>query len=125
MLRDPPSAIFCATDRLAVGTLHAMAAMGLRAGRDVSVVGYDDLPVASYTDPPLTTIAQPLERAARRMVEMLLILLAGGTAAGLQEILPATLVQRRSDGAPRQQDTPVAQRLGGDSDHDAKDTARG
>ncbi len=55
---------------MAVGALHALASAQLRAGRDVSVIGYDDLPIATYTDPPLTTLAQPIERMARRMVEM-------------------------------------------------------
>jgi LacI family transcriptional regulator len=95
-----PTAFVCATDRLAVGALHALAHEGLRAGRDVSVIGYDDLPVASWTDPPLTTIAQPIEAAARRMVEMLIALMAGGSVAGLQEVWEAKLIARRSDGVP-------------------------
>lgn len=100
MLRgvDPPTAILCATDRLAVGALHASA------GR-VAIIGYDNLPVATYTDPPLTTIAQPLERAAERMIEMLLALIDGAAVAGMQEILQAELIQRASDGpAPARQD---------------------
>ena len=95
---DPPSAVLCVTDRMAVGALHALASARLRAGRDVSVIGYDDLPVATYTDPPLTTLAQPIERMARRMVEMLLALLDGADAAGLGDVWQAELVARRSDG---------------------------
>jgi LacI family transcriptional regulator len=100
LLREPdrPTAVLCATDRLAVGALHALADAGLRAGREVSVIGYDDLPVATYTDPPLTTIAQPIERAAVRMVDMLLLLMAGTDPAGLQEVWPAQLIERASDG---------------------------
>jgi LacI family transcriptional regulator len=71
----PPTAILCATDRLAVGALHATA------GR-LAIIGYDDLPVASYTDPPLTTIAQPIEQAAARMVEMLISLIDGADVVG-------------------------------------------
>ncbi len=95
---DRPTAVLCATDRIAVGALHALTAAGLRAGRDISVIGYDDLPLATYTDPPLTTIAQPIERAGRRMVEMLLARIAGAPATGLQEIWPARLIARASDG---------------------------
>lgn len=120
---EPPTAILCGTDRLAVGTLYALSAAGLRAGRDVSVIGYDDLPVASYTDPPLTTVAQPLERAARRMVEMLLQLLAGGDTRGLQEIVPARLIERRSDGPIQQQDHTATPLRGGATHHDPKDFA--
>jgi LacI family transcriptional regulator len=98
----PPTALLCATDRLAVGALHALSAAGLRAGRDVSVIGYDDLPQATYTAPPLTTIAQPIGEAAVLLVEMLLSLRDGISPATLHRILPARLVPRGSDGpAPR------------------------
>jgi LacI family transcriptional regulator len=100
MLHDaePPSAVLCATDRLAVGALHAIAHAGLRAGRDVSIIGYDDLPMATYTDPPLTTIEQPIERAGARMVEMLLALMGGADAKDFAELWPARLIPRASDG---------------------------
>lgn len=132
---DRPTAILCATDRLAVGTLYALSAAGLRAGRDVSVIGYDDLPVASYTDPPLTTVAQPLEEAARRMVQMLLRLLTGETPEPMQEILSARLVERQSDGPPphpvqhpgahhgQPQEQPASPLPGRATTHDPKDFA--
>lgn len=99
MLRtEAPTAVLCATDRIAVGALHAVVDAGLRVGQDVSIIGYDDLPLASYTSPPLTTIAQPIERAARRMVDMLFARIAGTAPDTLQEVWPATLVARASDG---------------------------
>jgi LacI family transcriptional regulator len=104
MLREtaPPSAVLCATDRLAVGALHAVGDAGLRAGRDVSIIGYDNLPMATYTDPPLTTIEQPIERAGVRMVEMLLAVMGGADPRDFAELWPATLIPRASDGsAPR------------------------
>ena len=124
MLREPeaPSAVLCATDRLAVGALHALADAGLRAGRDVSVIGYDDLSVATYTDPPLTTIAQPIERAATRMVEMLLRLMDGAAPAGMQEIWPAQLIERASDG-PVPGDGAITT-AGEETRHEAKDILR-
>jgi LacI family transcriptional regulator len=102
----PPTAVLCATDRMAVGALHALASAGLRAGRDVSVIGYDDLPMASYTDPPLTTLEQPIQQMAQRLVHMLLALLDGADAAALGEVWQARLIARRSDG-------PVARRVSG------------
>lgn len=96
--RLPPTALLAATDRLAVGALHALSALGLRAGRDVSVIGYDDLPQATYTDPPLSTIAQPLDDAAGLLVGMLLSLRAGASPAGMQRILPARFIPRASHG---------------------------
>jgi LacI family transcriptional regulator len=97
-LPHAPTAVLCATDRLAVGALRALTHRGLRPGIDVSVIGYDNLPVAPYTDPPLTTVDQPIERAAARMVEMLLALLGGASPAEFAEIWPARLVTRGSDG---------------------------
>lgn len=99
---DAPTALLCATDRLAVGALHALKAAGLRAGSDVSVIGYDDLPQATFTDPPLTTIAQPIDQAAALLVEMLLALRDEVSPVTLHRVLPARLVPRGSDGpAPR------------------------
>lgn len=95
---NAPTAALCATDRLAVGALHAVAQAGLRVGRDVSLIGYDDLPMASCTSPPLTTIEQPIAGAGARMVAMLLELMAGADPASLQEIWTARLIPRESDG---------------------------
>jgi LacI family transcriptional regulator len=100
--RRRPTAVLCATDRMAVGALHALASAGLRAGRDVSVIGYDDLPMASYTDPPLTTLEQPIPRMAERLVQMLLAMLDGAEPSQFNEVWRARLIVRRSDGpAPR------------------------
>ena len=96
--REPPTAVLCATDRLAVGALHAASQAGLRIGRDISLIGYDDLPMAGCTDPPLTTIEQPIARAGARMVQMLVELLGGADPATLTEIWPARLIPRASDG---------------------------
>jgi LacI family transcriptional regulator len=96
--RTPPTAVLCATDRMAVGALHALASAGLRAGRDVSVIGYDNLPIASYTDPPLTTLEQPIARMADRMVEMLMALLDGADPSTWSQVWQAQLIVRKSDG---------------------------
>jgi len=100
MLRDAasPTAVLCATDRLAVGALHAATDAGLRVGQDVSIIGYDNLPMATYTDPPLTTIEQPIERAGARMVAMLLALMGGAEPKDFAELWPARLIPRASDG---------------------------
>ncbi len=59
---DPPDALFCFTDSLALGALHALAEAGIRVPEDVSVVGYDDVPEAAHYTPPLTTVG--FDRAA-------------------------------------------------------------
>jgi LacI family transcriptional regulator len=94
---DPPTALLCATDRLAAGAMRAAIGCGLVVGRDVSVIGFDNLPFASYTHPRLTTIEQPVEQSGAVMVEMLQ-LLAGADPAGLHTMLPTRLVVRASDG---------------------------
>jgi LacI family transcriptional regulator len=99
-----PSALLCATDRLAVGALRAAAQAGLRVGHDLAVIGYDNLPIATYTDPPLTSFDPDIEGSALRMVEMLLALLRGGRPEGLAELRRARLVIRASDGAAPSQD---------------------
>jgi LacI family transcriptional regulator len=95
---NAPTALLCATDRLAIGALRAVSAAGLRAGRDVSVIGYDDLPAAGWVRPALTTFAQPIEEAAVRTVELLLRRIAGEDPAGLNALLQARLIVRDSDG---------------------------
>lgn len=95
---EEPTAVLCATDRMAVGALHAIAQTGLRAGRDISVIGYDDLPMSAHTDPPLTTLAQPFMESGARMVEMLVALLGGAEPESLQTMLQARLIVRASDG---------------------------
>ncbi len=100
LLREPerPTALLCATDRLAIGALHALGDAGLRPGRDVSVIGYDNSPVASYAATPLTSFEPDIEGAAKRMLDMLLAQLAGGDGATMSELRDATLIPRRSDG---------------------------
>jgi DNA-binding LacI/PurR family transcriptional regulator len=59
-LERPPTAIVCSTDHLAVGVLHAAAERGMTVPEDLSVVGFDDIPMASYLVPPLTTVHMPV-----------------------------------------------------------------
>jgi len=62
------------------------------------VIGFDNLPFASYVHPKLTTIEQPVEQAGRTMVSMLLQVLAGADPATLNTMLPTRLIVRGSDG---------------------------
>ncbi|MEQ8964347.1 MAG: LacI family DNA-binding transcriptional regulator [Azospirillaceae bacterium] len=97
-LADPPTAVLTANDPMAIGALRAFKGAGLRVPDDVSVIGYDDLPVAPLTEPPLTTLRQPVREAGSRLAEMVLARLAGEAAEALQEIWPARLVPRGSHG---------------------------
>ena len=72
LLEDPSITGFvCTSDTLAVGVLHACAERGLRPGRDIGVVGYDDSPVAAVTWPGLTSVRPPLEEVARELVRIM------------------------------------------------------
>ena len=67
----PPTAIFCFNDEMAIGVLEYARQQGLRVPRDLSVVGFDDIRFARYTDPPLTTVAQPMRAIGEGTVRLL------------------------------------------------------
>lgn len=92
-------AIVAASDLIAAGALRALHDAGFDIPRDVSVVGYDDIPAASLVNPPLTTVAQDTWLAGEKLVDTLLKLVRGEPAESL--VLPAKLVVRRSCGAGR------------------------
>lgn len=99
-LPKPPTAIFCYNDMTALGALRAASSRNLRVPEDVSIAGFDDLFVASYTTPPLTTVRQPKKEMGRRAMSILLELLAGEQPESLIT-LPGELIVRGSTAAPR------------------------
>jgi DNA-binding LacI/PurR family transcriptional regulator len=86
--------IVACSDLLAMQAVQAAQAAGREVPRDVAVVGYDDMPVAAYSSPPLTTVHQPVALAGVEIVDALLGLLAGERAA--PRMLPVHLVLRGS-----------------------------
>jgi DNA-binding LacI/PurR family transcriptional regulator len=103
-LEDRPTAVFCYNDMTAIGLIHAAHAMGLSLPRDLAVVGFDDIVVAQYVHPALTTVAQPVGKLGKGAMEMVLALLSDGSSdpgAGIDRILPGRLVVRASSGAKR------------------------
>lgn len=92
-------AIFAADDESAIGAILALQAAGLRIPEDVAVVGFDDIRLAGYINPPLTTVRAPIEAAGRKAVEMLVQLIQDGRTDPLA-LLPVDLVIRRSCGHP-------------------------
>ncbi|MGH3386108.1 MAG: LacI family DNA-binding transcriptional regulator [Nocardioidaceae bacterium] len=91
---DPPTALVCVSDTLAMGVLGALAERGLRAGRDVAVTGFDDSPAAAVVPPGLTSVRQPLEDVAESIVKRLGALLSDEPLAERGELLTPTLVVR-------------------------------
>jgi LacI family transcriptional regulator len=97
-LPEPPSAVVCVSDTMALGALAAIRARGFVPGVDVSVIGYDGLKFGIHSNPPLTTMAQPQAHAGRRLGDMLLAIIDGDDPSNHQELQRAHLLQRKTDG---------------------------
>ncbi len=99
-LPEPPTAIFVCNDLMAVGALCAIHEAGLRVPADVSVVGFDNIALAQYSVPRLTTIGQPTEAIGQAAVRLLLERLQSRDIPARHERLPVTLIERDSCGVP-------------------------
>ena len=95
-LREPPTAIVTGSDLMALAALQAIWDSGRRPGRDVAVVGFDDIEAAALSHPPLTTIRQAREDLGVAAAELVIGLLERGDAAVREAILPVELVVRGS-----------------------------
>jgi LacI family transcriptional regulator len=93
------TAVFAANDLSALGVINALVEGGRRVPEDVSVVGFDDLRLARFTTPPLTTVHQPAREIAQRATQLLLELAAGETVTELRHLLPPEFVVRGSTAA--------------------------
>jgi len=91
-------ALFAASDNMAAGALRTLKALGRSVPADVAVVGFDDLPIARHTDPPLTSVNQPIRALGREMAKMLIGLMDGERPTAL--ILPTRLTVRESAPMP-------------------------
>jgi LacI family repressor for deo operon, udp, cdd, tsx, nupC, and nupG len=97
-LGRPPTAIFCFSDEMAIGTLAAARSAQIAVPEALSVVGFDDIQMARYVDPPLTTVRQPMADIGRKTVELLLDILQGRQARPVSVTLPHRLIIRQSVG---------------------------
>ena len=93
---NPPTAVFCSNDEMAIGTIRALRAAGRDAPRDMAVVGFDDIQFAGTYEPPLTTIRQPRRRMGAEAAALLGRRIAGEPGAARGITLPFTLVERKS-----------------------------
>ena len=96
MQKDRPSAIFCFSDEVAIGCMHALKGQGFSVPDDVSVMGFDGIPFARYASPPLTTVAQPTEQIGAECARILLDLIEGKPPENTRHYLPHELVVRES-----------------------------
>ncbi len=99
-LRDRPTAIFAANDLSALGIIDVANSMGLSVPRDLSVIGFDDVPEASRFNPPLTTIRQPMQTLGATAAKLLLALLDGEQPKETHLRLPTRLVRRGTTAPP-------------------------
>ncbi|MFC8447957.1 LacI family DNA-binding transcriptional regulator [Kitasatospora sp. NPDC057223] len=100
-LPERPTAVFAGSDLQALGVMEAARVCGLRVPEDLSVVGYDDLDIAQWTSPALTTVRQPLREMAEQATRLILILRSGEVPAPPTRLeLATTLVVRSSTVAP-------------------------
>ena len=101
LLRHGATAVICASDPLALGGVRAARRLGLHVPGDVSVVGYDDSLFMRYTDPPLTTVRQPIEAMGRAAVDRLVSQLEGRRDGPGELLFAPELVVRGSTGPAR------------------------
>lgn len=96
-LPHPPTAVFAASDAMALGALQAIRHRGLLVPEDVAVVGFDDLSIAAYATPPLSSVHQPIGEMGARAVQLVIDQIRGNEETTSVR-LPAHLVVRESSG---------------------------
>ncbi|GAB4413881.1 MAG: LacI family DNA-binding transcriptional regulator [Anaerolineae bacterium] len=98
-LPDPPTAIIACNDTMAIGAMEAARERGLKVGRDLAIAGFDDIPTAAHTDPPLTTVRQPIYDIGRRALDMLIRVIRHEPLEEPHVLLNPELVVRASTGS--------------------------
>jgi DNA-binding LacI/PurR family transcriptional regulator len=92
--KEPPTAIFAASDAQAMGVLQAAAVLDLRVPEDLAVIGFDDIDEAAVLG--LTTVRQPLRETGARGAELLLSAIEGGENPPVEELAPLAVIERRT-----------------------------
>jgi LacI family transcriptional regulator len=98
-LEEPPTAVVTGNDLMAFGAMEAAQERGVIVGRDIAVIGFDDVPLAAYFHPTLTTIRQPIYDIGKMLSQTLIKIINGEELAERQIILQPELVIRESSGA--------------------------
>ena len=100
-LPQAPGAVLACSDELAFGAMHALYDAGLEVGADVSLIGFDDLPLAAHAHPPLTTLRQPRRAIGERLAALVIAAIEDRSRPPERVTLSARLIVRRSTGPPR------------------------
>lgn len=98
---DRPDAVFCANDMMAIGCLEALREAGIAVPEDIALAGFDDIPVARYVNPPLTTAAVPIAEIGRQALECCADAIAGRETDGPRSFEPQLVVRASSSSRPR------------------------
>jgi LacI family repressor for deo operon, udp, cdd, tsx, nupC, and nupG len=93
-----PTAVFAANDLDAIGAIKAVKEKGFRIPEDIAVIGFDDIQLASYTEPTLTTVRQPIYEMGTTAISLLVQLIEGKKEVPLKVELPTQLIIRESSG---------------------------
>jgi DNA-binding LacI/PurR family transcriptional regulator len=101
-LKRPPTAVFARNDFAAIGALRAAHKLGLRVPQDIAIAGFDNIPLAAFTTPPLTTVEQPIAQQGSAAAKFLLDRIEKRyTGAARRVCMPCRLIVRESTGATR------------------------
>nr|WP_272903118.1 ribose operon transcriptional repressor RbsR [Xenorhabdus sp. Sc-CR9] len=95
-LPEPPEAVFASNDAMAIGVYQALYQSGLSVPKDISVIGYDDIAIAPYLAPPLTTIHQPKDELGKLAIDILLYRMENPESEPRELVLTPTLIERSS-----------------------------
>jgi LacI family repressor for deo operon, udp, cdd, tsx, nupC, and nupG len=99
--KEPPTAIFCFNDEMAIGVLDHARKIGLKVPQDLSVMGFDNIRFSQYLVPALTTVSQPMLQIGQETVRLLVEILRGTNRRPKSVTLPHQLVIRESTASPR------------------------
>jgi DNA-binding LacI/PurR family transcriptional regulator len=95
-LKNPPSAVFCSNDDMAIGALNTAFAKGLKVPQDISVIGFDDIASAKFTNPSLTTVKRPIEKISKLAAEKILHVVEKDENVGERIFVETELILRKS-----------------------------
>lgn len=93
---ERPTSVICVSDQIAVGAISAAISEGLQVGQDIAITGYDDVNMARYMYPPLTTVRQPIDEVGKHVARLLLAQVHGKAADCKQVLLKPELIVRQS-----------------------------
>ena len=99
-LAEPPTAIIASSDKMSLATLEVARNLGLSVPGDLSLISFDDTPIARFAVPPLTSVDQPIAATASRAVELIIDMQRGRELPDQPVVVPAALVRRHSTAGP-------------------------